>query len=239
VPFFGGKISSLKRHIQLVEGLGFKTSFVELEFSSLKIAAKPFAASSLEFGMKALWADQIEKKLNSISGPKILYSFSNPSAAAIEAIRRRGAIDILGLIADGGPTGEVLSSMLKYFTVERPIKFLPARWTLAALSAFVLSPKQNHFCFEDLAKIPSGFKILSIRGWKDPLISPQQIDLIFEPHPHLDWQKLALPMGEHLNGLKDFKDEYEGPVTKFLDTISFLSLPTDLRVSESVSIQKV
>ncbi len=239
VPFFGGKIASLKRHLQFVEGLGFKTQFVELEFATLKLLAKPFSASSQTFGMKAIWADQIEKALNAIQGPKVIFAFSNPTAAAIEAISRRGAHDILGLVADSGPTGEIWNSMVKYFTFEKPLRPLPLRWLAATASAYMLSPKQKDFCSRDLAEIPSGFKILSIRGWKDPLISPQQIDLIFEPHHHLEWQKLALPKAEHLNGLRDYREEYEKPVIKFLELITS-SLPLkDLQGSAPESNQKI
>ena len=42
------------------------------------------------------------------------------------------------------------------------------------------------------------------------------IDMVFEPHEHIDWEKLSLPEGKHLNGLKDFADEYKPAVKKFL-----------------------
>jgi hypothetical protein len=216
VPFFGGSKPALKQHIEFVESLGFKTEFVDLEFSLLRIIAKPFSAQTLHFGMKALWADQIEVALNRISGNKIIYSFSNPTAGAIEAIGRRTAHDILGLVADGGPSGELWSSLLSYYTHEKPIRFLPAKYLAATLSALLLSPELNHLNDKDLAKFPEGFRLLSVRGWKDPLISPRQIDLIFEPHKQLAWQKLALPDGGHLNGLKDFREDYAPAVEQFL-----------------------
>ena len=64
------------------------------------------------------------------------------------------------------------------------------------------------------------FPIFSIRGWKDNLIPPQDIDRHFEPHKNLDWRKLSLPDAGHLNGLRDFESEYIGPLTKFLKEFS-------------------
>ena len=69
---------------------------------------------------------------------------------------------------------------------------------------------------ELLAKLPAHFRILSVRGWKDKIVTPEMIDKVFEPHPHLDWVKLSLPQAGHLNGLKDFPEEYKGPVSSFL-----------------------
>lgn len=216
VPFFGGRKPSLNRHLALVESLGFKSRFVELEFSPLKLFAKPFSSRTFDFGMKAIWADKIEAVLNEIPGKKIIFAFSNPSSAAIEAIARRGGHDILGLICDGGPTGEVYASMMNYFKVEKPMPTWPLRAATSLLFAVALSPKLNEFCNNDLKLFPKGFKILSIRGWKDPLISPKQIDLIFEPHHQLDWRKFSVPKGEHLNGLKDFAGDYTPAVQEFL-----------------------
>lgn len=220
VPFFGGRKPSLKRHIEFVEKLGFKTHFVNLDFSILNLIAKPFSSQTLNFGMKALWADQIEKALNEIPGKKIIFSFSNPTAAALEAIARRNAHDILCLVADSGPTGEIQESMMNYFTFEKPLKYWPLKWVAASLTARFISFNQENFCAQDLKNIPNSFRILSIRGWKDALISPRQIDLVFEPHTHLKWQKLGLPKAGHLNGLKDFRAEYEGPVAQFLNDVS-------------------
>jgi hypothetical protein len=223
VPFYGGTKASLKKHIELVENLGFKTKFVELEFSILRILAKPFSAQTMHFGMKALWADQIESALNGISGEKILYAFSTPSAGAIEAIGRRAGHEVLGLVAEGGPTGEIWQSLLNYFTFEKPIQLWPARYIATTFCSYLLNPELNDRGDEDFKRIPPGFPVLSIRGWKDPLISPKQIDLIFEPHQHILWKKLALPEAKHLNGLKDFRSDYEPAVSSFLNDLTRLT----------------
>lgn len=216
VPFFGGKRAALRRHMDFIDRLGLKWVFVDLDFDPIKFFLKPFSSSNHAFGMKKQWADRIEKTLNDVPGKKIIYSFSNPSAGAIEAIARRNAHDILGLICDGGPTGDLFQSILNYYKYEKKMKWLPARYLTAFISTHMISLDPKSICNEDLKKFPANLPILSIRGWKDPLISPRQIDLIFDSHKHLKWQKLSLPQGKHLDGLKKFQQEYEKSVGDFI-----------------------
>lgn len=222
VPFFGGSKQSLKRHCELVNSLGYNCVTFDLKSEINNINDLPFS-SDFAFGLKAVWADQIEKILNSIPGRKIVFSFSNPSAGAIEAIARRNAADIAGLICDGGPSSEPFVSIYNYFKKDRPQQFLAVRLLLTALSTISVGPKFVEEIHQDLNKFPEHFKLLSIRGWKDSLITPVQIDKIFEPHLQLDWRKLSLPEGEHLNGLKEFYEDYSNQVQKFLTEISIPS----------------
>lgn len=219
VPFFGARKPQMKRHVEFVNELGFDCVIYNLKKRPNSIGESYFSSQSL-FGMKHIWADQIEKLLNEISGNKIVFAFSNPSASAIEAISRRNATDIKGLICDSGPSGELWKSILNYFTHEKPIHFLPLRLAATTYSTLTWNLQFLTAVSQDLEKIPSHFRILSIRGWKDKLISPNQIDKIFEPHPHLDWQKLGLPQAGHLNGLRDFRADYEPAVRQFLDSIA-------------------
>lgn len=219
VPFYGGSKKSLQRHVQLANSLGYDCMSFELEDDIFSAKDRLFNARG-EFGFKHLWADQIEKLLTYITGPKILYSFSNPSASAIEVIARRRAVDISGLICDGGPSSQLFFSMVNYFTHEKPLRFLPAKFLASAGATFLWHPNFLQVIHDDLKDLPKGFKILSIRGWKDPLITPQMIDKVFEPHTNIDWRKLSLPQAAHLNGLKDFSEEYVPPVKKFLEEIS-------------------
>jgi hypothetical protein len=221
VPFFGGKRVHLKKHIEFLEQLGYPTYFVELNFEMLPFVLKPFSAINNGFGMKRLWADHIEKCLNQIPGKKIIFSFSNPSAGAIEAISRRNGHDIVGLICDGGPTGELFKSILNYYEHEKPMPFLPLKYLASFISTHLMTLNPKEFCFADLKKFPPFIPILSIRGWKDPLISPKQIDMIFEPHHQLNWSKLSLPQGGHLDGLKNFRNEYVKGVQDFLNSLTF------------------
>jgi hypothetical protein len=220
VPFFGGKSSALQRHIAYVKELGYPYKFVDLTFDLLAFLKHPISARTHRFGMKATWSDQIENVLNQTPGKKIIFSFSNPTAGAIEAIVRRNAQDILGLIADSGPSGEVWTSIFHYYSLEKPLPTWFLKAAATTFSSLVIEPDFKHFAHADLEKMPAGFPILSIRGWKDPLISPRQIDMIFEPHSQLQWQKLSLPEGGHLNGLRDFSTDYKAGVERFLTLVT-------------------
>jgi len=219
VPFFGAEKKNLQRHTEFINEIGYDCVLFDLKDSWQELATNHLS-SKAQFGLKHVWAEQIEVLLNEIPGKKIIFSFSNPSASAIEAIAHRRAADIQGLICDGGPSGQLWHSMVNYFTHENPLPFFPVKAAAAAATAFLWNPRFLKVIHDDLKKFPKNFRILSIRGWKDPLITPKMIDLVFNPHKQLDWQRLSLPEGAHLNGLKDHPESYQPPVTQFLKEIS-------------------
>lgn len=219
VPFFGAHNQALQRHCDFVNELGFDCVTFELK-DRFREMPTSLVSGDLQFGLKKIWTDQIEKMLNEIPGKKIIFAFSNPSASAIEATVRRNCVDVVGLVCDGGPTGDFLSSLYSYFEYEQPLQTTFLRAGAALASALVWHPRFTKVLHEDLIKLPKGFKILSVRGWKDKLITPSQIDKVFEPHSHLDWQKLSLPQAGHLNGLKDFPEEYKPTVGAYLKALA-------------------
>ena len=224
VPFYGARKSSLRRHIEFLNDLGYDVVVFDLKKDprglGTSILSNSLVSSQQTLGMKHIWTDQIEAVLNSLPGQKILYAFSNPSASAIEAVARRHASDITGLICDSGPSGNLYHSLINYFTYEEPVRFLPMRMALAFGLTVGWSPHFSSSVHDDIEKLPKHFKILSIRGWKDKIISAEDIDKIFEPHLNIDWQRLSLPQADHVTGLRDFKEDYEGPVEEFLKPIS-------------------
>lgn len=219
VPFFGAEKSHLQRHIDYFNDLGYNCLTFVLK-DSWQDLPKNLISSRFQFGLRHVWTDQIEKALNETKGQKILFSFSNPSASAIEAIARRSAQDIAGLICDSGPSGQIFNSMIGYFTHQQPLKIYPLKAAAAALTSFLWDPRFSIVLHQDLAQFPKGFRVLSIRGWKDKLITPTMIDRVFQPHEQIEWQKLSLPDAGHLNGLKDFPDEYKPIVSQFLREVS-------------------
>jgi pimeloyl-ACP methyl ester carboxylesterase len=219
VPFFGAEKKSLRRHVEFLHELGYDCVLFDLRDNWREMHKNLFSAER-HFGLKHTWADQIEQILNEIGGRKIVFSFSNPCASAIEAVARRHSSDIAGLICDSGPSANLRASMVNYFTYEEPIKPYALKVALAAATALSWHPRFQETTHEDLAKFPERFRILSIRGWKDKLITVDMIDQVFEPHSQIDWQKLSLPQAGHLNGLKDFHDEYAPVVAQFLKEIS-------------------
>lgn len=219
VPFYGGLKAQMRKHVDFLVELGFDV--VDFEFqTSFKTLPDRLISAQHGLGYKHVWADLIENLLNQIPGKKIIFAFSNPSSGAIEAVARRHATDVVAMIADGGPTARYFSSLVKYFTTETPLPLAPARWAAASLLTPLWSLNARATLHEDLSRFPEGFPILSIRGWKDHLIPPKHIDEVFEPHSQLDWQKLSLPEGGHLNGLKDFPAEYIPVVQSFLKGVA-------------------
>lgn len=219
VPFFDGEKVNLKKHWEFLNELGFDAVVFDLFHGPWKGGPLPLASDG-SFGMKHVWADQIEQLLNEITGPKFVFSFSNPSASAIEAISRRNSVDIKGLVCDSGPSGKFWNSMNSFFIHERPIRFPPLRWMAATLSSAYWNPRMEASVHEDLETFPKRFPVLSIRGWRDPLVPPEAIDKVFEPHTQLDWRRVSLPEGRHLNGLRDFPNEYRPAVERFLREFS-------------------
>jgi predicted alpha/beta hydrolase family esterase len=210
VPFLGAKPIQLQRHRAFIEELGFQVTLVPLSYDW-----KPHVNSRYEFGMKGLWTDEIEKVLNETPGDKIIFSFSNPCAAAISAIVRRRASDIKGLICDSGPSGDFYKSvvgLLKY-QFKVPIVTL---YPLSLAFYFGWSPNWNKSLVQDIGKLPKNFPVLTIQGWKDLLISSHQIDAAFAQANQLDRIKLNLPEAGHLNGLKHFPEVYKPAVENFL-----------------------
>ncbi|MGZ3771258.1 MAG: hypothetical protein ACXVCP_17075 [Bdellovibrio sp.] len=221
VHFYEGSKKHILRHIRMVNKLGFDAFAFNLKGHHSDISALKFPISSKKmFGTKHLYADQIEKLLNLVPGKKIIFSFSNPTAAAIEAMARRKCSDTVALICDSGPSGSFLPSVYKLMTHQYGMKSLPLKMALTPLAGIGWSPFLHRDLHKDLNTFPEGFKILSIRGWKDSLISVHEIDEVFEPHKQLDWIKLSLPRAEHLTGLRDFAESYVPVVENFLAKVA-------------------
>lgn len=213
VHFYEGSKLLLKRHIDLVNELGFDAFAFNL-LGKETLLTNPFSRKMIP-GIKHIWADQINDLLNLIPQKKIIFSFSNPSTSAIEAMAERNNIDTVALICDSGPSDQFLMSayhLFQFFKKDGLLKSL----TKTIITPLIWSPYLQKDVHTHLAKFPKGFKVLSIRGWKDSLIPPNQIDSVFERHANIDWRKLSLPKASHLNGLKNFRDEYTAGLKLFL-----------------------
>ena len=221
VHFYGGQKKKLRRHIQFVNDLGFDAFAFNLYRTkiSFKLWQIPIAPNG-RLGLKHVYSQQIDQLLNLIPEKKILYTFSNPSASGIESMARRFCQDSVAVICDSGPSARFEESFNNMAKKDYNLN----NWIIRKASLKVLtpfwSPHAHRDIHQDLGIFPKGFKILSIRGWKDHLISPEQIDDVFEPHSQIDWRKLSLPLAGHLNGLRDFPEEYRPPVQKFLEEVA-------------------
>ena len=220
--YFQGHKKALKRHIALVNELGFDAYVFNLRDSLKEQHYLPYSPISKKFGMKHALADQIEEHLNLLNEykTKIIFAFSNVSGSAIELMARRKTKDIIALVCDSGPGAAFLYSSFKLIEHQFHIKFLPFKILGTPLVMLGWSQSRHKDISLDLQKLPNGFPVLSIRGWKDKLISPSHIDAVFEPAKNIHWIKLALPEAEHLTGLRDFPNEYRSGLENFLNTIS-------------------
>jgi hypothetical protein len=222
VHFYNGHKKALLRHIRFVNQLGYDAYAFNLRDQMKQHFMVPYSPISKKFGMKHALADQIEQHLDLLSeyDVKIMFAFSNISACAIEAMARRPDIYFQGLICDSGPSMEFVKSAYNLYTYAEPIKFLPLRLVATPIFSLGWSKDLHKDLHADLRKFRDGFQVLSIRGWKDQLISPSAIDQVFEPCKNLVWQKLSLPEAEHLTGLRDFPTEYKPAVEEFLTSLT-------------------
>lgn len=238
IPFFGARQRELSRHVKFVTDLGYDAVVFDLQqppalldfsqglltplkkWRELKSTLKLPLSWNKKLGLKHVYADQIETMMNLIPGKKIVFAFSNPGGAAIEAMARRHCHDISGAIFDSGPSGKFIESFANLAKHQWKIPTAVVRLSMAPLLSFGWSPYLHQDIHTDLRTFPKGYKILSIRGWKDLLVPPNHIDAIFEPHLNLNWRKLNLPEAGHLLGLRDFRTEYAPPVESFLLEIS-------------------
>ena len=122
VHFYEGSKRQLLRHIKMVNDFGFDAFAFHLKGDHKEILKHLPISSRGKFGVKHIYADQIEKLLNEIPGQKIIFSFSNPTAAAIEAMARRHCSDITALICDSGPTARFIPSAYNLFSHDYNVK---------------------------------------------------------------------------------------------------------------------
>lgn len=219
VPFFFGKKENMKRHVEYVNELGFDAAIFTLTADPKYVLKKIPYDSELGWGLKHLWTREISEVLDRTSGRKILYTFSNPTSSALEAIQIRKAFDITALICDGGPFYNLVQCNWNYFTHEYPISFLPKKILANIIARSIWTPQHEAELFRDLSSLPKDFPVLSIRGWKDPLVPPSAIEKAFKPHSQLDLSVLNIPDGKHMDGLKLFSDLYKEKVTAFLYSV--------------------
>lgn len=218
IHFYDGSKRNLLRHIRLVNEWGFDAFAFNLEGTHKNVFNLKMVNPHHKFGMKHMYASQIEALLNLIPQTKIVFSFSNPSASAIEAMSRRHCSDIKALVCDSGPSDEFVYSAYQLFEHQYHKGFL-MRALLTPLMSLGWSLRLHKDVHEDLAKFPEGFPVLSIAGGKDPLIPPPHLEKVFKPHPQLDWTSATLPEAGHLNGLRDFKVEYTERLLPFLKKV--------------------
>lgn len=218
VHFYGGVQRILKRHIYLVNDLGYDAfAFNMPEFAGLKLSL--FYRG--RFGLKHLYARMLAYYLDQIPGQKIIFAFSNPSAAAIEVIydrNRENKYDVAGLICDSGPSQAFMRSAWNL-----AIR-LKGQYSLMGLFAFFWSYRLHREIRYQLRRFPSQFPVLSIRGGADHVIPPWHIEKVFHHmDSYLKVRSVTFAEAGHLDALKKFPELYKSSVTEWLKTIPAVS----------------
>ncbi len=226
VHFFDGSPLLIKRHIDYVNGLGYDAYAYQVGFHLAKRNPLDLFKSNMRLGLKSLWTKDVTAALDQISGKKIIFAFSNPASAAIEAMAKRfknNNRDVVTIICDSGPFVDMLKCSYNlgkhYYKIKNPLLNIPASIAMTT----ILSPFHAKYLHSDLDAFPKNYPILSIRGWKDDLVPVKSIEDVFKPHHQIDLQSLVLPEAGHLNGLKDFGDKYKPVVKGFLESHSTLA----------------
>lgn len=220
VHYFGGSPKGLRRHVDFVNNLGFNAVTFQNVFNELKLPAPLPISSKMDFGIFAVWRDQIETVLNAISGKKIVYSFSNLCFSAIAAVGERHASDITGIICDSGPARDIIRSWWNLIGDKYKVKNFFLRTAMLPIGYLFIGLSFKENIPKVLRALPEDFPVLSIRGWQDHLIPYEEIEAFFDQQDHVDLRVLSLPKGGHLDGLKNFADQYEPTVKEFLQRIS-------------------
>lgn len=169
-------------------------------------------------GSRHLWAKEVGQVFDQIQGPLLVNSFSMPSVSALEAISERPMSQFCGWITEGGPFVNSLQCFWNFFKVYHPIKNPLFRLGAIGVSQLAL----GYFDVEKdaekfLQKLPVDFPILSVRGWQDPIVAPYYIEQFFSHGSHLKHlEVLALPEGQHIDGFRKNRTEYEPRVLEFI-----------------------
>lgn len=213
IHHFGGHRNSSRKHQDFVLSLGFDTvSFNLTHCAKLSEAMKGNAF------LPDLWAEELKQVLDAVEGPKILYSFSFPSAAALWLIGR-GREDVKGWICDGGPFLKLFLCLWNYFTYQEP--FSVAKRLFVTILSF---QKTGGFQLkrridELIANFPPGFPVFSVRAEKDRLVPPQAIAAVLDRRPNIELTVLQLEGIGHLEGFWKRPKIYKEAIAAFLDQI--------------------
>ena len=211
-----GSHKTFKRHVDFFNSHGYSCITFDLIRGSRSSDSAP-TQDSLKNTFRFLylnWVEQISDVLDSIPGPKILFSFSGPSLAALISASVR--TDIYSYICDGGPFKELWQCIYRMYTLEKPIKNPILRFCMTTLSCVLWGPWASAHLARALHHWPSRVPVLSIRGGCDPIVYPQNIDTVFSPHHHIKLTVHTIKKGQHLDGLKNFPEDYTTAVLTFL-----------------------
>lgn len=215
VHHFGGSPKNMHRHVALVNELGFDAVTFQLLINDFIPKQVPITGE-LRVGARHIWAEQVENMLNHIPGRKIVYSFSMPSLGALRAIGRRRANDVTAWVCDGGPFLDLIKCVWNLLEHEVKVENKIVRSLASVYGYAMFGMGAERQVEKAAAALPRMFPVLSIRGEKDPLVPVSAIEEVFKHAPQIELVRAHLENGKHLDGLKNFPQEYRSFIEPFL-----------------------
>lgn len=208
-----GSHKTFHRHVKMLNEAGYTCVTFNLFQGSTITSEHSYTKADYFNFMYRNWIHQIADVLDSIPGKKIIFSMSGPSISALIVAADRK--DIHSYICDGGPFKEFWQCTYRMFKLEKKASAFKA-WWLTTFSCLYWGP----FAFQRLTKAlyrwNPAIPILSIRGQLDPIVHPENIEHVFARHAHINLHVHTLQKGLHLDGLKNFPEEYSKTVLSFL-----------------------
>lgn len=219
VHFFAGNQKKLHRHIKLVNELGYDAYAFDLSFKPPFIYSKLPEFSNKQWKLRNIWSSEIKDVLDKVQGPKILFSFSGPSACSIDVVSHRKENDILAMISDSGPFTDLYWCNVNMAKENYNLKSKFSSHSFALFCTFGWDIYHTKNLVTNLKNLPKGLKYLSIRGVQDPIVPLKYIDKLFK-YPHsLKLTILNIETGGHLDSLKKEAEKYKSELIQFLSHI--------------------
>lgn len=209
-----GHHRNLYKHVQLLNQMGYSCVTFNLYKASTIKDSHPFRGlQKLKLRYK-LWVEQITDVLDSIQGPKIVITMSGPSIASLIAISQRH--DITHVVCDSGPFKELWQCTFRLLNLIWHIPTIPLRALFTTGAYLLWGPGAFAQSQQALRQWPVNVPILSIRGGRDPLVFPENIEGIFKDHPQLKLKTWLIAEAHHMDGLKMFPEDYRKTLEAFL-----------------------
>ncbi len=229
VHHYGGNRGSSRKHVEWLNDLGYDCVTFDLPMRDISDWSELPISKNWRFGTRHIWADKIENVLSHIPHEKIIFSFSYASAAALDAITRRNAIDIKAWVCDGGPFKHLevgFHNLIKNeMFINKPWRLLRSKFFKETMkkplgSFFTWLSGGNNYDKEVdnmLSRLPKKFPIFSVRYESDRLISLNMIEDFFKFHlNHISLEIYQLKNAAHLLGIFEEPDEYKSRIQIFL-----------------------
>lgn len=209
VHFFGGNQKLLKRHISLLNEIGFDVYAFDLTYRKNTVYTKIPKIRNRGFEVQKIWNNEVQDVLSYVPGPVIFFSFSGPAACSIHAAVNDNKNKVVGFVSDSGPFTHLLRCNYNLAKVQFGLKKNWQRFLATALLSPLWNWNHTEDLLADLSKVPVNTPYLSIQPVKDDVVPVEVMADVFKRSKHS--LKLSVAKFEdsgHLNALKLQPEKY-------------------------------